>query len=107
MLAAKGGSLQMIQVLIKRGANVNLKDKVGKTALTHAAGPNNAKVVALLKAAGAKEFELTLIEAVRQDDTRVVRALLAKGVDANEVDSRPHSFVLCHGTQPDFRRTAG
>jgi ankyrin repeat protein len=51
--AAQHGYARCVQVLAAHGANVNAKDNDGETALRLAFG--NPKVVAILKAAGAKE----------------------------------------------------
>ena len=87
IIASKSGSLRVAELLVKRGADVNAKDNIGKTALMHAAGEQRAKMVALLKAAGAREFEPTLEEAAKQGDARMVRALLDRGVDPNLPDA--------------------
>lgn len=51
MLAAEQGSLDIVQELIRRGANVNLDDVVGRHTRTHTApNPSTAAVVARLQA---------------------------------------------------------
>ena len=53
--AARYGHDKVAKVLIDHGADVNAKDKAGMTALKWATGNQQAKVIALLQAAGAKE----------------------------------------------------
>ena len=43
-----------LEFLIKAGADLNLTDNEGKTALMHAKDKNNEKAVELLELAGAK-----------------------------------------------------
>lgn len=57
--AAKRGSVNVVKMLLKKGAAVNEKDYYGKTALVHAEdarqlGANFQQIVKLLEAAGAK-----------------------------------------------------
>jgi ankyrin repeat protein len=53
--AARYGHDRVTKVLIAHGADVNAKDKDGLTALSWATTNKQAKVVELLKEAGAKE----------------------------------------------------
>ena len=53
--AARYGHDKVAKVLIDSGANVNAKDKDGTTALKCATPNQQTKVIALLKAAGARE----------------------------------------------------
>ncbi len=53
--AASAGQTKIVQLLLAHGADVNVKTRAGKTALSLAALNNDAKLVALLKQAGARE----------------------------------------------------
>jgi uncharacterized protein len=55
MAAARVGNLPAIQVLLAKGADVNARDSEGKTALMLATERDNARLIELLKQAGAKE----------------------------------------------------
>jgi ankyrin repeat protein len=55
MIAVRMGNIQVCQVLLTKGADVNAKDSEGKTALKLARERDNAKVIELLQLAGAKE----------------------------------------------------
>ena len=88
MLAAEKSRLDLVALLLKRGANVNAKDELGKTALLYATGKQRDALRALLLNAGAKEFPPNLFDAARQSDIKTVRALLAKGANPNETDEK-------------------
>jgi uncharacterized protein len=45
---------EIVRMLIARGANVNLPDREGVTALAHARQRGQAQVIRLLQAAGAR-----------------------------------------------------
>ncbi len=56
MAAAKRGQTDIVQALLEAGADINAKDKYGKTtALMFAAANGHTDVVELLKKARAKE----------------------------------------------------
>ena len=55
MKAAKRGDTATIEALLAKGADVNVKNKGGKTALNIAASNGRTDVVYLLKKAGTKE----------------------------------------------------
>ncbi len=55
MHAAIGGHLEIVRLLVKRGANVAVKDWSGKTALREAEDRGHKEIVEFLKAHGAKE----------------------------------------------------
>lgn len=96
MVASKRGYPEMVEALIKRGANVNLKRYVGDTPLMLAAGSDNVKTVSVLLKAGAdpnvKEVSphageltpLTLaINLSEQHRIEIAEALLAAGAEIN------------------------
>ena len=53
MLASYYGHTELVQLILSRGADPNLKDKQGRTALRRASDSGNLEVVELLKRAGA------------------------------------------------------
>jgi ankyrin repeat protein len=96
MVASLRGYDEMVEALIKRGANVNLKRYVGDTPLMLAAQSDNVNTVRALLKAGAnpnvKEFsphagELTpLIQAMnfsKQHRVEIAEALIAAGAEIN------------------------
>jgi ankyrin repeat protein len=55
MMAARNKQSELVKLLVKNGADVNLKAKDGKSALSLAKEENDAEMVKLLKSLGAKE----------------------------------------------------
>ena len=53
--AAGRGHIDTVKALLEAGADLNAKDKEGKTALMYAKEKNHTEIVHLLKKAGAKE----------------------------------------------------
>ncbi len=52
--AARQGQAGSVKALIEAGADVNLKDQSGRTALTHALSGGHEEAVKMLKEAGAR-----------------------------------------------------
>ena len=50
MIAARYNRVEIVELLLKNGANISLKDSNGKTALQHAERSNAKETVAILKA---------------------------------------------------------
>jgi len=57
MLAAGDGLVNNIRLLIQAGADINQRDKEGKTALTYAKENEHSAAIRLLISLGAIEFE--------------------------------------------------
>jgi ankyrin repeat protein len=55
MFAADVGGADMVQLLMEKGADVNVKEKTGNTALRLASLKHHDQVVELLRAYGATE----------------------------------------------------
>ena len=55
MSASMNGHIKIVQLLLANGADVNLKDSEGDTALDEAELNDNTEIIKLLKSAGAKE----------------------------------------------------
>ena len=49
------GQKDVVETLLKAGANINIKDKDGKTALDYAKEKGFTKIAEILKSYGAKE----------------------------------------------------
>jgi len=85
--AASAGGLEQVRELIDAGADVNVAQTDGSTALLWAAYQSYPEMVATLVAAGAdpndaNDFGVTpLLQASRNGDTPVIKALLDGGAD--------------------------
>jgi len=58
MIAAMNGQVNNVRALILAGADVNARDKKGKSALTYANSNREPAAARLLRAHGAIEFEV-------------------------------------------------
>lgn len=112
MHAANEGLAPIVSQLIDHGANVNLADKNGETALTVALGNNQPEVAGLLLAGGANPNAATkdgtsplMLAAACSDTTSLVRLIEQDAnVDAvNDVGSSPLSVAAWNG-QTDCAR---
>jgi ankyrin repeat protein len=104
------GQLEMMRLLIARGANVNVRNKYGNAPLNAAAYAGNAEAVQLLLAHGADvnnrtRFGVTPLGAAacdalpehtsEADRVAVVKLLLAHGADPSAEDRFGHSPRNC------------
>jgi hypothetical protein len=55
MFAAQDGNLEIVKILLNKGAQINAKDKNQYTAISYAKGSNSLEVVNFLKAHGASD----------------------------------------------------
>ena len=90
--AAMNGNLQIMAILIKAGAHLNPRDKLGNTPLHLAADRNRTEAAKLLIEAGAKvdienkEGQTPLMIAAARGNLELVRALLASGANPHKTD---------------------
>jgi uncharacterized protein len=89
MWAAHHDHLDLVQALIKAGANVKLKNQFGTSALTEAAIIGSAPIIDALLEAGADpntrnpEGETPLMAVARSGNVEAARRLLDAGADVN------------------------
>ena len=74
---------EILECLIKAGADVNIRDTFGKTALTYAAAAGKKDCVNLLIAAGAEDKNTALLCAAMANRCECVRILVQAGADVN------------------------
>ena len=85
--------IDIVQLFLAAGADVNAKDNEGETALMTAASDGSTEIVRQLLAAGAdvhakdNRGKTALIFAVRDGSTEKVQQLLAAGADVNIADN--------------------
>lgn len=95
MIATRDGYTKFVRALIKAKANVNLKDKKGRTALWFAVGWNKPNNLKALIEAGADVNDVNhencdwtaLMYAARNGRTECVKALIAGKADLNIKDN--------------------
>jgi uncharacterized protein len=93
MTAARGGSIDIVQLLLAHHAKVNAVERVrGQTALMWAAAASHPDIVELLIRSGADVHARStrgstpLLFAARAGDLASARALVAGGADVNEAE---------------------
>merc|ERR1719210_1472798 len=90
-LAASEGSLECAKLLVKKGADVNAKDRWNGTPLDDAVRSNNKEVMDYLVENGAKTGDeggvvKRLFTAIEKNDVDNVNTLIKSGVDVKSVD---------------------
>ena len=90
MYASKNGDLATVVVLLEHAADINLKDSLGKMALTYAAKEGHAAIVQhLIHEEGVEidaedSLEWTALSwAAQKAEFEVAKVLIANGADAN------------------------
>ena len=110
-VAAAGGSAEVVALLLKRGADVNLRSKgFGKTALFGAAAFGHLEVATLLLDAGSDpnaaddSGERPLREAALGKHPEMVRLLLARGADPKAQNKKGQTVadVVRKDTNPEI-----
>lgn len=92
-LAAEQNSLEMLALLIERGADVNAKDTEGRTPLCRAACTGNLQMVESLMSHGAVLDDRVFLAAVDACKPEVVKFLIAKGANVLAVDERGNTAL--------------
>jgi ankyrin repeat protein len=109
IIAAGTGNLQIAAILIKGGAQLDLRDPPGNTALFYAADRDQVEMAKLLIDCGAavdiqNHSGLTpLMAAARHGDLEIVQALLAKGANPAKSDFTGRDAI---GWAADSRKQA-
>jgi uncharacterized protein len=116
MIASNYGFSDMVELLLKSGANVNAQTTGGMTALALSISPKEeeaARIVSQLLAAGA-DVNLAsgggntpLMEAAYQGNTTVLKVLLKAGADVNRKNQYAETALmttLVGGDEPEIIR---
>ena len=108
MAFASVGAVDLVEDLLRRGADLEARDEQGSTALMYAANAAEDEVVRLLVDAGADgdardaEGSTPLMFAAQRGSTRAVKRLLAAGVDVSAARTAPDRM-----TAVDFAESNG
>jgi ankyrin repeat protein len=111
MYAARQGYIDILRLLLEKGADVNMKDGVGRTALTYAAMYGHSDVSQLLMDflatdATDKSGNNTLMWATKNGHSHTVRALLEKGIEANKRSGENEDAPLAEAARRGFIQVA-
>ncbi|HCJ12221.1 MAG: hypothetical protein A2Y14_00705 [Verrucomicrobia bacterium GWF2_51_19] len=99
MFAVMKGQTEIVQILIKAGADLNIQDKHGNTAMRLAVMDDQTEIVQILIAAGAnpniqgQNGSTVLTLAVMNDQTEIVQILIAAGADLNIQDKNGNTAM--------------
>ncbi|TGZ65136.1 hypothetical protein CRM22_006033 [Opisthorchis felineus] len=120
MLAAQNGSLEVLHLLLKHGALVNMQDMAGNTALMFAIQQGNHAVISSLLSCPDLDLRLcdnrgddALAIAMRLEDSRVIH-MIKCALEANRISEdrrqRPNTRYTCrkdvHEILRDLRSTS-
>ncbi|MEK6745729.1 MAG: ankyrin repeat domain-containing protein [Pseudomonadota bacterium] len=104
-VAASGGSVDLVDNMLKRGAKVNLTNRKGQTPLHSAAMSNKAFVISQLLKKSAKinvadtEGNTPLMLAAEQNHKEAVMLLLSKGADRKLRNKKGEDAVTIAGNK--------
>ncbi len=93
MLAAHGGYVEIVRMLLEAGADPRIADAAGRSTTDHLGTSNREEIERLVLAASAKKIGTAdfgadpLIEAASKGQTGRLRELLKEGADVNDKDS--------------------
>ncbi len=111
MWAAKFEKLDIVNLLLRKGAEVNIKNSSGETALMMVKNP---KVIEALVAKGADvnakdhEGQTEFMKCAMALDMPKMKLLLTSGANINEIDDKgrtPLMLLLEHNLQADEKKT--
>ncbi len=107
MMASFNGHKETVRPLLDRGAIIDTRDAMGRTALMYAAAGPYSQTVQLLLERGAdlnirgkEEGWTALMFAAAEGQTNVIRVLLAHGADLKVTDAdgdTAHDFAVKNG----------
>ena len=99
MHASRSGNLQMVQLLLDRGADINARNKDGNTAYSLAEVNGYAQVSAFLLERGAVENTYTPVQAQTQTQAQVSSSGIAGLFDAQTAAFQIGTYRLSGGTR--------
>ncbi|MFC1841723.1 ankyrin repeat domain-containing protein [Candidatus Dependentiae bacterium] len=94
--AAGSGDINLINILLAKGKNINLKDEDGKTPLDNAASCNCTQAVRLLLENGAHPSYNAFLKAMDRNNLKIITLLLEKGLDVNKTIDYSCRFGISH-----------
>ncbi|GEM_PF-2156896 len=112
LVAAEKGDLATIKELIRSGADLNISDQHGETAVIRAARLEDTAALSVLIAAGANvnardsHGRTALFYATDGDNTGGVKILIAAGADINAADNKGETALMgaAAGQKPEIVR---
>lgn len=108
LFAARNANLNMVKLLVERGADVTIEDTFyGRTALTSAITNGNVELALYLIENGTPAGSDALAFAVEKKDLPLLRAALARGNIANSILAANHAFQVKTGNNRDRNGPSG
>ena len=83
IMALRHQKMEIFELLLENGAEINKKDRYGWTAIMWAAKENKYDLVRRLLDMGAKGSRVVLSLAIKAGDKDMVERLISSGVDIN------------------------
>jgi len=99
MNAASFGKVPTVKLLLKAGADTELKGKAGETALMFAELQQRGEIIRMLKAEQKKKTSLTtpsvdMWQAVKANNIKLVKSVLEKGYDTNKPNAQGETLLM-------------
>jgi len=98
--AVSAGDIDMVRLLIKKGANINVKDRKGVTALMEATGKGYIDIARLLIEKGADvnaksdEGLTSLMDVSFKGNVEMVKLLIERGADVNAKENGGRTALI-------------
>ena len=94
-IASSNGHIEVVKLLLESGADVNLEDMYGSSALICAARGGHKDVVELLLENGVNLDSKALREATLEGHKEIVERLIKEGADVNVSNAKGYSALMC------------
>ncbi len=98
MIAAYHGHTDLVAYLMRKGADLSIKDASGRTVFDYA---KDKKITALLRGKVVKTLDEQLIDAIKRGDMALARNLISQGASVNAVDENGKTALMLAAEKGD------